>query len=129
MSGICLSDPIATELNLNMTTANFLLSFHIPHLNCRPDPSCLTFLDLVSQPKSPFINLSFAADCCQCLLGSVRLWPSLTGLSHTIDCISLCAVCSDSQTSRWRRDKCLFYVALFYSAAVCFAFVQFFQKA
>lgn len=42
--------------------------------------------------------------------GLGKLWPSLTGLSHTNDCMTQCAVCSDSQTSSWRRDKYLFEV-------------------
>lgn len=71
VASVCFSERTPTEPHLNMTTTNFLLSSHLPHCNCRPDPPCLTFLDMLSQPKSPFIKLSLTADYCQCLLGLV----------------------------------------------------------
>lgn len=55
------------------TTAGNMLRVPVllPRPNCRPDPPCLTNLDLVSQPKSLFIKLALPADRCQCLLGFV----------------------------------------------------------
>lgn len=61
--------------------------------------------------------------------GLGRLWSSLTGLSHTDDYMSLCADCSDSQTSIWRRDKYLFDVCAIVLCPGLFCFCSILPKS
>ncbi len=97
-------------LQQSRTTANFLLSSLIPRLNCTPDPPCLVLFGPCKLTKVPFYKAFISLWLLSVPAGLGRLWSSLTGLSHTNDCMSLRAVCSDSQTSSWRINKYLFDV-------------------